>query len=141
MPVGTNGHKYIAIPDKIQISKSLDIPKETVRRKINYLQDHEIIFRSGKSIYLNSKALEIIKPNNSLPKLAIFFEKMSESDLPTKNASLEALKFLLENKNKSDYKIYFIMKKYHICTHHFNSHPFLNTKYFYYRSLFGVIIH
>ena len=62
----------------IQISKSLDIPKETVRRKINYLQDHEIIFRSGKSIYLNSKALEIIKPNNSLPKLAIFFEKMSE---------------------------------------------------------------
>ena len=62
----------------IQISKSLDIPKETVRRKINYLQDHEIIFRSGKSIYLNSKALEIIKPNNSLPKLAIFFEKRSE---------------------------------------------------------------
>ena len=37
----------------IQISKSLNIPKETVRRKINYLQDHEIIFRSGKSIYLN----------------------------------------------------------------------------------------
>ena len=62
----------------IQISKSLNIPKETVRRKINYLQDHEIIFRSGKSIYLNSKALEIIKPNSSLPKLSIFFEKMSE---------------------------------------------------------------
>ena len=62
----------------IQISKSLDIPKETVRRKINYLQDREIIFRSGKSIYLNSKALKIIKPNKSLPKLAIFFEKMSE---------------------------------------------------------------
>ena len=62
----------------IQISKSLGIPKETIRRKINYLQEHEIIFRSGKSIYLNSKALEIIKPNATLPKLAIFFEKMSE---------------------------------------------------------------
>ena len=61
----------------IQISKSLNIPKETVRRKINYLQDNEIIFRSGKSIYLNSKALEIVKPNNTLPMLAIFFEKMS----------------------------------------------------------------
>ena len=61
----------------IQISKSLNIPKETVRRKINYLQDHEIIFRSGKSIYLNSKALEIVKPKNTLPMLAIFFEKMS----------------------------------------------------------------
>jgi predicted transcriptional regulator len=61
----------------IQISKSLHIPKETIRRKINYLQDKEIIFRSGKAIYLNSKALEIVKPNNTLPMLAIFFEKMS----------------------------------------------------------------
>jgi len=61
----------------IQISKSLNIPKETIRRKINFLQENEIIFRSGKSIYLNSKALEIIKPNNTLPMLAIFFEKMS----------------------------------------------------------------
>ena len=58
------GQEKIAIEkiNLIQISKSLNIPKETVRRKINYLQDHEIIFRSGKSIYLNSKALEIIKP-------------------------------------------------------------------------------
>ena len=62
----------------IQISKSLNIPKETVRRKVNYLQKKEIIFRSGKSIYLNSKALEIIKPNNTLPMLAIFLEKMSK---------------------------------------------------------------
>ena len=61
----------------IQISKSLNIPKETIRRKINFLQNNEIIFRSGKSIYLNSKALEIIKPNTTLPMLSIFFEKMS----------------------------------------------------------------
>ena len=61
----------------IQISKSLGIPKETVRRKINYLQQKDIIFRSGKSIYLNSKALDLVKPKNTLPMLAIFFEKMS----------------------------------------------------------------
>ena len=61
----------------IQISKSLNIPKETIRRKTNYLQEKEIIFRSGKSIYLNSKALDIIKPSATLPMLAIFFEKMS----------------------------------------------------------------
>ena len=68
------------IIDKInllQISKSLGIPKETVRRKINHLQKKDIILRSGKSIYLNSKALEIVKPNQTLPMLAIFFEKMS----------------------------------------------------------------
>ena len=62
----------------IQISKSLNIPKETVRRKINYLQEKKIIFRSGKSIYLNSKALEIVKPNKTLPMLSIFFEKISD---------------------------------------------------------------
>jgi len=62
----------------IKISKSLNIPKETVRRKINFLQENDIIFRSGKSIYLNSKALDIAKPNNTLPMIAIFFEKMSE---------------------------------------------------------------
>jgi len=61
----------------IQISKSLNIPKETVRRKTNYLQNNDIIFRSGKSIYLNSKALDIIKPTHTLPMLSIFFEKMS----------------------------------------------------------------
>jgi len=62
----------------IQISKSLSIPKESVRRKINYLQKKDIIFRKGKSIYLNSKALEIIKPNESLPLLSVFFEKISK---------------------------------------------------------------
>jgi predicted transcriptional regulator len=62
----------------IQISKSLNIPKETVRRKINYLQENDIIFRSGKSIYLNSKALQIIKPTKSLPLLSVFFEKISD---------------------------------------------------------------
>tara|TARA_B110001452_G_scaffold166945_1_gene139463 strand:+ start:201 stop:1223 length:1023 start_codon:yes stop_codon:yes gene_type:complete len=62
----------------IQISKLLNIPKETVRRKINYLQKKNIIFRSGKSICLNSKALDIVKPNKSLPLLSIFFEKISD---------------------------------------------------------------
>jgi len=61
----------------IQISKRLNIPKETVRRKVNFLQEKEIIFRSGKSIYLNSRALEIIKPIKTLPMIAIFLEKMS----------------------------------------------------------------
>ncbi len=46
----------------IEISKELNIPKETVRRKINYLQKHDIIIRTGKTIFLNSKGLEIQKP-------------------------------------------------------------------------------
>ena len=62
----------------IQISKSLNIPKETVRRKINYLQGKDLIFRSSKSIYLNSAALEAIKPTRSLPLMSIFLEKISD---------------------------------------------------------------
>ena len=34
----------------IQISKDLNIPKETIRRKVNELQKSNVLFRSGKSI-------------------------------------------------------------------------------------------
>ena len=35
----------------IEISKDLNIPKETVRRKVNYLQTNDIIIRSGTVSY------------------------------------------------------------------------------------------
>ena len=54
----------------IEISKDLNIPKETVRRKVNYLQSNEIIVRSGKSIFLNSKGLEIQKPMSTIENLS-----------------------------------------------------------------------
>ena len=38
----------------IEISKDLNIPKETVRRKINYLQSHDIIARKGNN-YLHQQ--------------------------------------------------------------------------------------
>ena len=38
----------------IEISKNLNIPKETVRRKVNFLQINGIIVRSGKTIFLHS---------------------------------------------------------------------------------------
>ena len=85
----------------IQISKSLNIPKETIRRKINYLQKNDIIFRSGKTIYLNSKALEIVKPKRSIPLLSIFFEKisniLSKENWFGKPLERESLKEFIEN--------------------------------------------
>ncbi len=36
----------------IEISKELNIPKETIRRKVNFLQDKNIIYRKGKTIFL-----------------------------------------------------------------------------------------
>jgi hypothetical protein len=61
----------------IEISKNLNIPKETVRRKINYLQSHEIIARKGKIIYINNKALVIQKPTESINGIASVLANMS----------------------------------------------------------------
>ena len=61
----------------IEISKDLNIPKETVRRKINYLQSSDIIIRSGKSIFLNSKGLEIQKPMNTIENMSGLLAKLS----------------------------------------------------------------
>jgi len=61
----------------IEISKDLNIPKETVRRKINYLQKHDIIIRTGKTIFLNSKGLEIQKPLATIENMASLLSKIS----------------------------------------------------------------
>ena len=61
----------------IEISKDLNIPKETVRRKINYLQKNDIIVRTGKTIYLNSKGLEIQKPMATIENMASLLSKIS----------------------------------------------------------------
>ena len=61
----------------IEISKDLNIPKETIRRKINYLQEHEIMIRTGKTIFLNSKGLEIQKPSTTIEDMASCLSKLS----------------------------------------------------------------
>ena len=61
----------------IEISKDLNIPKETIRRKINYLQTNDIIMRSGKSIFLNSKGLEIQKPMTTIENMSSLLSKLS----------------------------------------------------------------
>ena len=54
----------------IEISKDLNIPKETIRRKVNFLQDQGIIYRDGKSIFLNVSKITIQKPTTSIGLLA-----------------------------------------------------------------------
>ena len=54
----------------IEISKDLNIPKETIRRKVNFLQDQGIIYRDGKSIFLNVSKISIQKPVTSIGLLA-----------------------------------------------------------------------
>ena len=75
----------------IEISKDLNIPKETIRRKINYLQKNEIIVRTGKTIFLNSKGLEIQKPLTTIEDMASCLSKLS-IHLSAKDWFGEALK-------------------------------------------------
>ena len=61
----------------IQISNELNIPKETIRRKVNELQKENILERRGKSIIFNRKGIESQKPNETIELLATFIEKKS----------------------------------------------------------------
>ena len=53
----------------IQISNDLNIPKETIRRKVNELQHSNILFRSGKSITFNKKGIDFQKPEATIDLL------------------------------------------------------------------------
>ena len=62
----------------IQISNDLHIPKETIRRKVNELQESNILKREGKSIIFNRKGIETQKPNDMIELLSLFIEKKSK---------------------------------------------------------------
>jgi hypothetical protein len=62
----------------IKISEELNIPKETVRRKVNELQKEEILSREGKKIILTRKVAFYQKPQKSLEALSSFLEKKSK---------------------------------------------------------------
>jgi predicted transcriptional regulator len=61
----------------IHISNELNIPKETIRRKVNELQDSGILIRQGKSIALNKKGVNYQKPDTIVDLLSTFIEKKS----------------------------------------------------------------
>ena len=62
----------------IQISNDLNIPKETIRRKVNELQESNILKRLGKSIVFNRKGIETQKPNEMINLLSVFIEKKAK---------------------------------------------------------------
>ena len=62
----------------IEISKDLNIPKETIRRKVNFLQDQNIIFRKGKAIYFSNEISRMQRPANSKKIMANFLEKTGQ---------------------------------------------------------------
>jgi len=61
----------------MEMSINLDIPKETIRRKLMELEKKNIIKRNGQKIILAQLALSLQKPETSIKTLSIFFEKLS----------------------------------------------------------------
>jgi len=61
----------------IRISSELNIPKETIRRKVNELQKDNILTREGKKITFNKKGIEFQKPTDTVELLSTFIEKKS----------------------------------------------------------------
>ncbi len=61
----------------INISQELNIPKETIRRKVNELQQSEILVREGKSIIFNKRGMNFQKPNDTINLLSSFISKKS----------------------------------------------------------------
>jgi len=62
----------------IEISKELSIPKETIRRKVNFLQDQNIIFRKGKTIFFSNHINKLQRPANSKKMMSNFLEKTGQ---------------------------------------------------------------
>lgn len=62
----------------IQISNELNIPKETIRRKVNELQKENILYRDGKSITFNKTGIDFQKPTATIELLSTFIEKKSK---------------------------------------------------------------
>lgn len=89
----------------IQISSYLNIPKETIRRKINELQKDSILIREGKSIKFIRKATDLQKPLFTINLMSVFIEKKSNL--------LRDKKWFGEHITKEEIKI-FIEKYYTI---------------------------
>ena len=62
----------------IQISKDLNIPKESVRRKISELEKKGVIKKKGKKIFLDRSAYESQEPINTLKNVSVLLSKFSE---------------------------------------------------------------
>jgi len=71
--------KEIRLPNisLLELSESLKIPKETIRRKLVELEEQSLIKREGQIIFLAQSVLNLQKPENSIKNISIFFEKLS----------------------------------------------------------------
>ena len=64
-----------------ELCEKLDLPKETVRRKVLDLEKDEVIIRDKKKIVINGKAFKFVKPANQIKFSAKYIYLVSELSL------------------------------------------------------------
>ena len=86
----------------MEISQSLDIPKESARRKIIELEKIGAIKKIGKKIIIDKKAFPFVKPEKSIVRISRFFSTLStimlnEKIIKSNFTSEEIAKFIEKN--------------------------------------------
>ena len=62
----------------MEISKSLNIPKETTRRKINELEEMGVIKKINKKIIIDRNTWPNIKPHETIKRITRFLSTLSK---------------------------------------------------------------
>ncbi len=85
----------------IEISKSLNIPKESTRRKIIDLEKIGVLQKTGKKIYIDRSAYRLVQPKNTLKNLCVLLVKMSEifenKKLITRSFNIDEMSALIKD--------------------------------------------
>ena len=95
----------------IEISTILNIPKESVRRKIMELEKLEVIKRNNKKIIIDKSAAPFVKPVNSIKRvsrfLSIFSDILVKEKILSKSLNSEILKKTIEENFSYSWKLYY----------------------------------
>tara|TARA_B100000780_G_scaffold33751_1_gene21108 strand:- start:219 stop:1190 length:972 start_codon:yes stop_codon:yes gene_type:complete len=97
-----------------EISKELNIPKESARRKINELEDLGIIKKSRKKLILDRSSFVHIRPSNTIKRMARFLTALSKfcerENLMSKEITSGNLEIIIKNNFSYIWKIYYEMQ-------------------------------
>ncbi|WP_415323784.1 hypothetical protein [Candidatus Pelagibacter sp. Uisw_127] len=86
----------------MEISKALDIPKESARRKIIELEKIGALKKLGKKIIIDKKAFPYVRPEKSIVRISRFFSALSttlfnEKLIQSEFTSEEVVTFIAKN--------------------------------------------
>ena len=97
-----------------EISKALNIPKESARRKINELEDMGVIKRSKRKILIDRSSYTFIKPENTIRRISRFLASLSkicgDNKILTKSITSEQLEVVIKENFSYIWKIYYDMQ-------------------------------